>query len=502
MEDSSSEGRPPTNSGAASTPWPLWVRWGTLAVAMFAGFHTTIFSVVQQARYGGPLTYLLLFPLWAAIVGVGTQLRRRNELDIHDRQTDWLAGLAVGVLIVMLVDLLSPRLHATASLVRLDVFEMLLFAIFGCILLFGMRATGRYWAAWFFLAACWPLLYRFGGTALGGAPQSYAAINIGLSAASVAVGVGGRLSWRSAAALMTATFGAVVLFTVGRAPVLVQQLVPAAVAPLAVLYLVHRIRTSSAQAQERTVRATGRVRKPAVAAPWGAALVILTSAAFLWLGRDLTPPELQAKDLIALPGSARGTDALLPSLSRWSAGKSVTYPWARRYFGPDSSVVRTRFYSGTTPTNEVVIDRISAADLEPLNAYPGIACYKITAPYVEQRVPVDLGHGIKATLYYANTYAAYDPIESEWVMLTWTWKTRATSGPRFERVTVLALNGEPLRNGIPSLAQPWGDSIVRDTFSTIIRAAVMVPSSGAASNANSRVRVFAQHIIDAAFEAA
>lgn len=145
----------------------LTLRWAVLAALAFVAFHATLDSVVRQNKGGDLLAYVFLLPLWAGLAATGKWLREEPGPPIDDRQVDWIVAGVLLLLIAMVDGLLASRLGLEAQLWRVDILSLVLFVAAGCVVLFGSRPAGRYWAPWIVVAASWPLLYRLVGALLG-----------------------------------------------------------------------------------------------------------------------------------------------------------------------------------------------------------------------------------------------------------------------------------------------------------------------------------------------
>lgn len=479
----------PTPSWWRSRPYPLIGRWLVLAAAVGVAFHQTIVSVMVQTTNGDPLAYLFLLPIWGALLLFGTQLHRGRDLDIHDRQVDWVLAVGVAGFIVMLDVLLRPRLGATAGLVRIDVLALVLFVMVGCILLFGTRATGQSWAAWAFLLACWPLPYRLIGAALGGTNDTYALLNVMLSAIVVMVAAGGPRRRRLVGGALTATVGVLAFgaASIVLPPVAVQ--VAPSVAALAVVVAVDARRNQGDRRLPVPSAGSGSV----VAKPVVAMVVLLLFGGALGMFSQFAPATLSPRAL-STTGPGWTTAAVVPS--GWSNRGRQTEPWADRYFGAGSSWYRYQFVTDAAARPQrVVVDALTAPEVGPLSVYPAISCYKLSVPYLETSTPVPLGHGVEATLFYANSYDAPSPVLAQWAMLTWTWKVVDHGTTTFQRITVLALDGATGIAGFPAASAPGSNNSVRNTFTDILRGVSTSASPAPSQLTIKRLKTFSSEVV-------
>ncbi len=491
-----------------------WARWALLIGATGLAFNGTFRSAAQQAHQGAPLAYLFLLPAWAGVLAVGTTLRRRHELPIHDRQVDWIVATALAVGLWMLDVLLAPRLGATAELVRVDVFGMLLFVVVGSVLLFGTRPTGRYWATWLFLAACWPLAYQLVGAALGGSTTVYAALNVALTAVALGLARGG---WRSGPAVAAATLaiGLVGVVAVGRlsqVAQLVAELLPAAVAMAVVVGIGLTTRWRDAAERRWVLAQAGPSRPPTVTRPRAASVaVVLLALVVLWRS-DMTPPTVAYQ---ALPKAGAGWTAKPVVPAGWrTVGKSTQYSWVPRYFGlgaewqrfvlqpvtgpTTSGSAAGNVISATGPTTSsvtMVVDALTVPNAGTLGTYPAVGCYKLNTPYLSSATTVDLGHGVAANLYYANSAAAQSAVDANWTLLTWVWKVPDTASGDVQRVTVFAADGSAGRVGVPKPASPASNDGIRTTFTDILRGASTVGSPSPDAAALQQLTTFSKALV-------
>jgi hypothetical protein len=428
--------------------------------------------------------------VWGVLLLFGTQLRRGKDLDIHDRQVDWILAIGIAGFILMLDALLRPRLGATAGLVRVDVLALVLFVMVGCILLFGTRATGQSWAAWFFLLACWPLPYRLIGAALGGTNNTYALLNIILSTIAVVVASGRPLRHRLVNGALTVAVG-VLVFGVGSVvlPPVAAQVVPSLVA-LAVVVAVDVRRNRGARRLPAPSAGTrGVVAKPVVAM---VALLVLGGA--LGLFAQFAPPTISSQSLVTT-GPGWTSAAVVPS--GWTVGHGrQSESWADRYFGTGSTWYRYHFATGGGANGQhVVVDALTGPSVGPLSVYPAISCYRLAVPYLQSPTMISLGHGVVATLFYANAYAAPAPVQAQWALLTWTWKIPEHGTMAYQRVTVLALEDASGLAGFPAPAQPGANNGIRTTFTDILRGVSTASSPAPTKSTMNRLEAFSGQVV-------
>jgi len=211
-----------------------------------------------------------------------------------------------------------------------------------------------------------------------------------------------------------------------------------------------------------SVRAHCVVQKPIAAV-----VVLLIFGGALAMFADLAPETVSPHSL-ATTGPGWTSTAVVPT--GWTTHGRQAQSWADRYFGPGSSWYRYKFASGAgLSAQHLTVDALTAPTAGPLSVYPAISCYRLSVPYLQSPTPISLGHGVEATLFYANSYAAPSPVEAQWVLLTWTWKVLDHGTLNYQRVDVLVLDNATNVAGFPSPAAPGANNSVRTTFTDILR---------------------------------
>jgi hypothetical protein len=479
----------PAPSWWRKRPYPLLGRWLVLVAAVGLAFHQTLVSVAVQSTNGDPLAYLLLLPAWGVLLLFGTQLRRGRDLDIHDRQVDWVLAAGLAGFILMLDELLRPRLGDTAGLVRIDILALVLFVMLASILLFGTRATGQSWAAWFFLLACWPLPYRLIGAALGGTTKTYGLLNVVLSTVAVVVASGRPLGRRLANGALTLAAGGVAFAVLSISlPPMAVEVVPSLVA-LSVVVAV----------DVRRHRGTRRMPAPSagprsvVKKPIAGMIALLLLGGALGLFAQFAPEAISPRSL-PVTGPGWTSTAVVPA--GWATQGRQTESWASRYFGTGSSWYRYRFATGSGSSRQhVMVDALTASTVGPLSVYPAISCYRLFVPYVQSAATVPLGHGVVGTVIYANAYSAPSPVQAQWALITWTWKIPGPATTAYQRVTVVTLEDATSVAGFPAPAAPGANNSVRTTFTDILRGVSTAASPAPTAPTTNRLIAFSKQVV-------
>ena len=167
------------------------------------------------------------------------------------------------------------------------------------------------------------------------------------------------------------------------------------------------------------------------------------------------------------PPRVGGLTDVSASVSGWSLGQTATYPWARPYFGDDSTWIRyqyswqpgaanqSAFYAATP----VILDVISTSDPNAFATYGLEACYHFHNYRILDDRTLDLGSGV-----IAHSLVYYNPKRhADWVAVYWQWPIQSPHGLQYQRVVVnmvdvsqTELTAPPLS---PSLASAVGISI-------------------------------------------
>jgi hypothetical protein len=479
----------PSPSWWRKRPYPLLARWLVLIAAVGLGFHQTLVSVAVQSTNGDPLAYLLLLPVWGALLVFGTQLRRGRDLDIHDRQVDWVLAIGLAGFILMLDVLLRPRLGDTAGLVRIDILALVLFVMLASILLCGTRATGQSWAAWLFLLACWPLLYRLIGAALGGTTDTYGLLNVMLSTLAVMVASGRPLGRRLANGGITLVVGGVVFAALSTSlPPIAVQVIPSLVAlPLVVAFDVRRHR-GTRHLPAPSAGANSVVKKPVTAM-----LALLVLGGALGMFAQFAPETISPRSL-PVSGPGWTNTAVVPS--GWATHGRQAESWAGRYFGAGSTWYRYKFVTAAGLNRQhIMVDALTAPSVGPLSVYPAISCYRLFVPYVQSATSIPLGHGVTATVIYANAYSAPSPVQAQWALITWTWKIPGRTTTTYQRMTVLTLEDPTSVAGFPVPAAPGANNSVRTTFTNILRGVSTTASPAPTASTMNRMIAFSKQVV-------
>ncbi|WP_157556791.1 hypothetical protein [Nocardia acidivorans] len=456
---------PPTPRPARGhrVPWPTAMRFAIVLACTTAAFWKLWLELIEDVRQGSDIGYVFALPVLALFAAIGIALRHRDELPIYDRQSDIIVGLLGLAGTAALEGLLVLRYRYEYEVLHLDLLAAPLFLMSVSILMFGLRPVFRFWPAWLLFLAAFPWVFRgmvvqFGGTKVA---QGIAALVFAIAAAAIA---SGRTRQRAlAAALGAVVLGAVVLtvMAVGfpHAPQLAYELIPPITTVFvvcAVMYLYHR--------DWAHVRPLNRPIRPLTAAQSRAAAVTAVVAAALFalipMPEDYRLPSLEVPGLIIAHAPA-----VPPG---WTLLGEREYPWASRYYGPDTTWVRQQLraqrgnpeWDKDSRRRRIMVDVVRSDSPHNVDKYPEFTMYKLVQPRVTPGRRVDLGHGVTARL---NTVLDDQRLLS-WSYLSWNWQGQGGA----ERVSLIAADNHLPGADFPQ-PEPWAGSNLNNLLHQFLR---------------------------------
>ena len=168
----------------------LSLRVAAVALVVVAAYAYSLSTLVGTLGTNTPLAYLGLVPLISVLLMAGLlYLRGRPDRDIHDRYVDYLAGIPL-LGIALLIVLVGPAQMSTFFwLWRLDLISLPLFVAGAIALVFGTRMLWRLRFPVAFLFLAWPPLYTqvLSGLLSGVTTVTLAALRAAVSLLPVAV---------------------------------------------------------------------------------------------------------------------------------------------------------------------------------------------------------------------------------------------------------------------------------------------------------------------------
>ncbi|MDG3011317.1 hypothetical protein G4X40_14270 [Rhodococcus sp. D2-41] len=408
---------PRTTPPAQRRALPILVgRWVLILACLVLGFWRSTLRTIPDFNETGLLGYLVLMPLVGLPMAIGITRRRRGELPIHDREVDHIVGaLALGVSLAISFWLV-PRYQEEFLLLRLDLLSAVVFVFGACVLLFGTRATCRYWPAWVTYLVFTPWGYRTLVISLGGSWFAAGATSVTMVAVATAVAVGRTWKRGVIAGLVTLAVGLVLVALMDAvaphptSPFLrsVPAVIVAAAVCLTYLFLVAR----SGAAPGSAIRSP---RMPTVR-KIGVAVAILLAATAAQVISPLPPPVNVHIDP-GPPEAAGETSLLVPP--GWTQTATEAVDWAPQFFGADATLVRQMIqadqvnpeWDTKNRRRAVVVDNLRTHQPATLAVYPGEALYSTLGSRRSETIDVDLGHGVTGRLY---------TVVDENLFLTWT----------------------------------------------------------------------------------
>lgn len=135
------------------------LQTATFLVLTILAYHYSLSTLVSNLNLSTPLAYVGLVPAIALGLGAARSHPAPGEPTVFDRQLDYIVGLPL-ISVALIIELLLPnRLSAMFWVWRIDLFSFPLFAAGSVALLFGTRAMLRQKLALGYLFFAWPLPY-------------------------------------------------------------------------------------------------------------------------------------------------------------------------------------------------------------------------------------------------------------------------------------------------------------------------------------------------------
>ncbi|MEU1981504.1 hypothetical protein [Nocardia sp. NPDC019395] len=415
------------------------VRWTLLLVLTALAFRRTLADIWRGGGEGTSIGYLFILPLLALALMLGVRRRRKPVLPIHDRETDVIVGL-IGLIVALFVQrLLLPRYAPFYELFHFDVLALILFVISGAVLLFGMRATMRYWEVWVLLLVVNPVVYRLVAVALGGGLFAYSLVLIVASAITLAYGFHRgrrRVAWVSALAVTLDCVVFVVLtqrFPDIRISVILGGVVP--VTALVVVGCALLLRETPLPADTAPPIGGGPDN------PWYV-LGVVAAAALLIMVAPM--PAMSSENIGAGPRYQGATGLAVPP--GWRQTDLRAFDWPQHFYSNDSTFLRQtiRTLEPNPLWDTLGRDRTAQIDLltvrygAALDVTPTLVTYDMRYARVSNPPrSVPLGRDLVGTMYSVVD----ERIHLTWNYLTFIWRRDSA---HIQRVTVMTVdNHEP-----------------------------------------------------------
>ena len=480
--------------------WRGWaVRNRTLLSAVALGaaailaYHFTLLSLVDYLRLDTPLAYLPLLPLFTVwTIYVRIQQHRGATEPIRDRQVDFLVGVPLVLLAIVLVTAVPAVWSTYYWSDRPDVVSMAVFVCAGVIMFFGFNWFWRLRAPLLFLLLMWPSLYLHlmpglmatfteatngalaaavqhlpiavtpgggpglltiqvpraapllvsVGTACSGANSVLGFLLIG---SAMLLGLKGRrawkLSWMAAGVALTFALNLVRLvsilalagagqpgFALGAYHAVI-GLVLFGIAIAVMSALVGVFRLT--REQPPATPAPAPAPAPRTLSSWSRLrfpVVAFVAATLLIAFAD---HDLQAYASFADGSGGPTVGVFAPSpADAQRVVKVQTYPWATEYFGAHSDFSR---WALLRPGQNVAwADVVRTDDKGSLDAYNLQNCFLFHNYDIRTSRQVDLGNGVTGLLLnYSDAQT-----RSRWATISWAWPVHYKGETYFERVAL------------------------------------------------------------------
>jgi hypothetical protein len=419
-------------------------RGALLVGLVVVAYAYSFFSLARAAALGSPMAVLALVPVMALVLAWGRLRREPPPPPIHDRQVDYIVGLALFLAALGVAALLPGSRGSAFWLSRLDLLSPPLFTAGLISLFYGVR---RAWSLRWPLAVlllAWPAPWRAFVDAAGTGPLVPVLI-VGLLAVGTIAGVlaGSRVRrgiWLAATLLLLATGLALTDPLAAMAGASQSGSAAMAVAPIAVaagmsvvLGFVLRLRLP---------RVTGDtiLRPASTPSPvrhLGAAplLAIGLALAMAFVNAGYARYSLVADDLGNPTRSEFRVHVAAPP--GWNAEASEMATVARPVVGEDAEMRRYVLVSAAEAqvqsASPVVLDILSTARAEVLVRNPIDFTYWLPWDETTTRRSVDLGGGAIAQL---RTFEN-ESLGITRSIIAWDWPVRAGDQVRYERIALI-----------------------------------------------------------------
>ena len=139
-----------------------WIRAGAGLVLVTGAYYSTLAALFKAFDPGAAPGYLGLIPLISLILIATRALAPHTELDIHDRYSDYIIGIALLMVAVGTVVIAPISLSTLYAHWRIDLLSLPFFVAGMISIIFGLRALWRVRLGVLFLFLAWPFPYIAG----------------------------------------------------------------------------------------------------------------------------------------------------------------------------------------------------------------------------------------------------------------------------------------------------------------------------------------------------
>ncbi len=451
---------------ATSPLFRAGLRWVLIASCTIMAFYPSLVSLLQTTHAGGIGGYVWTVPTAAFLAAVGVARRHRNELPIHDRQTDIIVGLLGLILALLVKGVLLARFDLYFHLLHLDLVALWLFVLSSSIVLFGLRPVTRFASIWGLLTMMFPLPYYLMVIVLGGGNFAAGAATLVIAGTATGIAVGRTTERGLIGAAAAYGVGLTVLVIMDvffpDSPLIAFQQIPAYTAIVSVglvMYLRARRgvpkRILDRQVEPLAAKQVWSAIPLVIAVAIVLALVGLPTSAFSTVVVQPAPGELTfGQPLVAPQG--------------WQTTARTNYRQVSRFYGADAVLVRQamtadvgdpRFDKFSRPRT-VMVDNIVSQRPFSFDVYPGRMIYGLTDSRFSVTRTVDLGYGLKGQLLSVVD----DNLLITWNSLRFAWG----NDQKAQRVSIFAVDNHDPNAPFPT---PTGTlpSTLRTMFTLLFR---------------------------------
>lgn len=442
------------------------LRWLLILACTGVAFYPSIISLVHTTLRGGVGGFVWTVPILAVLAAAAVARRNRNELPIHDRQTDMIVGIMGLVLTLLVQAVLLQRFATYFHLLRLDLVAMWLFVLSSCIVLFGLRPVSRFALVWVLLLAVFSLPYYLMVIVLGGGRAAAAVATLLISSFATAIAVG--RNWRRALLGAVASFcvGFVILLILGvvlrYGPLRIYQGVPA----IGSLLLVGGVMFLRSR-KGRPKRVFERTVEPLAAKQVWSAVPLVVGVAVLLTFIPL-PPQADASVIArSAPGELTfGQPVVAPP--GWNTVARRNFREVARFYSNDAVLVRQQMtaeegdprFDKLSRPRTVMVDSIVSMRPFTFEVYPSRVVYDMTGARVSPLRDVDLGYGVSGQILSVVD----DNLLITWNALRFAWGNDELA----QRVTIFAVDNHDEGAPFPQPGQSMA-STLRTLFTLLFR---------------------------------
>ena len=484
---------------AAVRKFPL--RAVALVGLVVLAYNYSLLTLARGLTLQTPLAYVALVPLIAFVLAI---IRLRMEppgLAIHDRQVDWIVGLALLGLAAAILLIAPNPTSSTFWLQRLDLLTLPLFVGGLIALLFGVRRLWSLRGPLAFLLLAWPIPFMlflsktaeplavFTANVVGAIVRvipiarqgrnvpDYFVIGDGPNAFGVSIGtacagvnslvgfllLGGALLFlvrgpaMRRAAWLAAGLGLVFGLNLARilgilgigwafGPELALDILhPVAgmavfmVGIVAMVALVPRFGLRFADLGPSAPAAETPQPQP-VRRARPAMIVALAVAVALGLA-NAAYARFEAISSGLADARLGAFDVHTAHVAGWATQYVAKFAQAAQYFGAESNWERVMYLptlgADVSSTKSVYVDVVTTDNPDALQAYGLEACYTFHGYDIASITNVDVGAGVQAQVIDYTN----PKLQMDWSALWWEWPYTVDGETRYERIVVFMANG-------------------------------------------------------------